>query len=81
LSWKLGEINNKITIHGVNYNLRGVIAFDGPERGDLRQTHGHYVAYCLRSNQQWESYDDTKDQVSLKLPSFEVNAEILFYTK
>jgi len=32
-------------IHYVNYNLYGVIAFYGPERGDLRQTDGHYVAY------------------------------------
>jgi len=69
-------------IHYVNYNLYGVIAFYGPERGDLRQTDGHYVAYWLKSNQQWESYDDTKDQVSL-YTSFKVNAEmyLLFLSK
>lgn len=54
---KLGDITKRIIINGNIYNLRGVIAFDGSAR-QLRQSYGHYIAYGLRSNDQWESYDD-----------------------
>jgi len=39
-----------------------------------------YIAYGLRSNDQWESYDDLKEQVIPKSNNFKVNVEILFYT-
>lgn len=77
---KLGDISKTITVHGDVYNLRGVIAFDGSAR-ELRQSYGHYIAYALRSNGQWQCYDDLKEQVSSKSNYFKVNAEILFYTK
>ncbi|KAL4082923.1 hypothetical protein QTP88_029577 [Uroleucon formosanum] len=77
---KLEDISKTITIIGDVYNLRGVIAFGGSER-ELRQSYSHYIAYGLRSNDQWQCYDDLKDQVSTKSKSFKVNAEILFYTK
>lgn len=77
---KLGDITKRIIINGNIYNLRGVIAFDGSAR-QLRQSYGHYIAYGLRSNDQWESYDDLKDQVIPKSNNFKVNVEILFYTR
>ncbi|KAL4154247.1 hypothetical protein QTP88_002072 [Uroleucon formosanum] len=58
-----------ITINGDVYNLRGVIAFDGSAR-ELRQSYGHYIAYGLRSNDQWQCYDDLKDQITTKSKSF-----------
>jgi len=76
---KLGDITKRIIINGNIYNLRGVIAFDGSAR-QLRQSYGHYIAYGLRSNDQWESYDDLKEQVTPKSNNFKVNVEILFYT-
>lgn len=77
---KLEDITKRIIINGNIYNLRGVIAFDGSAR-QLRQSYGHYIAYGLRSNDQWESYDDLKDQVIPKSNNFKVNVEILFYTR
>lgn len=77
---KLGDITKRIIINGNIYNLRGVIAFDGSAR-QLRQSYGHYIAYGLRSNDQWESYDDLKEQVIPKSNNFKVNVEILFYTR
>lgn len=77
---KLGDITKQIIINGNIYNLRGVIAFDGSAR-QLRQSYGHYIAYGLRSNDQWESYDDLKEQVITKSNNFKVNVEILFYTR
>lgn len=78
--FKLGDISKTIRVHGDIYNLRGVIAFDGSAR-ELRQSCGHYIAYGLRSNGQWQCYDDLKEQVSSKSNNFIINAEILFYTK
>lgn len=77
---KLGDITKRIMINGNIYNLRGVIAFDGSAR-QLRQSYGHYIAYGLRSNDHWESYDDLKEQVIPKSNNFKVNVEILFYTR
>lgn len=77
---KLGDITKQLIINGNIYNLRGVIAFDGSAR-QLRQSYGHYIAYGLRSNDQWESYDDLKEQVITKSNNFKVNVEILFYTR
>ncbi|XP_060845866.1 uncharacterized protein LOC132925491 [Rhopalosiphum padi] len=76
---KLGDITKQISINGNIYNLRGVIAFYGSAR-ELRQSYGHYVAYGLRSNDQWEIYDDLKEQVMPKSKNVKVNVELLFYT-
>jgi len=74
------DISKTLKVHGNVYNLRGVIAFEGSAR-KLRQSYGHYTAYALRSNGQWQCYDDLKEQVSSKSNSCTVNAEILFCTK
>jgi len=81
VTWKLGEINKNIIINNNHYNLKGIIAFNGSE-WNLRQTHGHYIAYCLRAiNDQWECYDDIKDIVTIESDNYKVNVELLFYTK
>lgn len=72
---KLGNIHKQIIISSKIYHLRGIIAFDGSAR-ILRQSyshyiaHGHYIAYGLRSNDQWECYDDLKEQVIPKSKHF-----------
>jgi ubiquitin C-terminal hydrolase len=77
---KLGDISKTIKMHGDVYNLRGVIAFNGSAR-QLRESCGHYKAYALRSNDQWQCYDDLKEEVLSKSSNFKVNTEILLYKK
>jgi ubiquitin C-terminal hydrolase len=77
---KLGGISKTIKVYGDVYNLKRVIAFNGSAR-QLRESCGHYKAYALRSNDQWQCYADLKKQVLLKPSNFKVNAEILLYTK
>jgi ubiquitin C-terminal hydrolase len=46
------------------YMLRGAIIFHRSERCGLRAATGHYTTCALRSNEKWESYDDTKFNVT-----------------
>lgn len=78
--WQLDEIPKTIEIQNCTYYLRGFIAFSGPDRGNLRYSSGHYMAFSLRTNDLWEFYDDTKDKVQVYGKKNRANIEFLCYT-
>lgn len=77
---KLQDINNNLIIKGNLYKLRGIINFHGSERRGLRCTTGHYTACSLRTNDNWELYDDTKLKIQNIHSSKIVDAEMIIFT-
>jgi len=79
--YSLEEIPKMLNIQEKIYNLRGIIAFSGLDRSQLRNPTGHYMAYCFRSNGIWECYDDTKNKIKICGYRHKVNIELLLYTQ
>lgn len=76
----LDSIPRKLYLQQTEYWLRGIICFTPPDIVDKITDIGHYRAICLRSDDQWELYDDMKDK---KIPISNqsiFNCEILVYT-
>lgn len=61
--------------------MRGIVAFDASKREGLRTTtSGHYTSYALRSNDQWELYDDCKEKVVIANQNSYPNMELIVFT-
>lgn len=58
----LSSIPQKLFIQQTEYCLRGIICFTPPDTVDKLTDIGHYRAICLRSDDQWELYDDMNDK-------------------
>jgi len=66
-------------INGKTYELRGVCSFEkGLSR--LRNSIGHFKAYCKRGNTNWELIDDLKKKIYQVKSSKKIPAEFLIYT-
>lgn len=78
--WSFEDIPKKLIIQNQTFALRGIVAFRGPERSQLRNPSGHYKAYCFRSNGTWDCNNDTKEKIKACSLSFKVNLEVLLYT-
>lgn len=73
---KLSEIPSVLTIQNTVYELRGICSFTG---GNLSEV-GHYTAYCKRSNDSSELYDDlAMKAIPIKNKTL-VKCECLYYT-
>lgn len=80
LSIKINEIPKKLTVHRDKFYLRGCIIFIVGKNPSIN-TIGHYVAICLRKNNEWEMYDDMKQKVVKFNPNKKVNVQMLVYSK
>lgn len=76
----LGSLPKKICIHNIDFILRGVVAFNSPEKSGLRISSGHYIGYANRSNDDWEVFDDTKEKIMKVSNKKLVNVEFVIYT-
>lgn len=71
----LDDLPKNLTVRDEEYVLRGLVGFTGPSTGV-----GHFTAYCLRPNDSWELYDDTKSKSMPCSARRSVNCQLLFYT-
>lgn len=77
----LENISKKIVINKKEYEIRGIIAFSPPKRGNLRSySYGHYTTYSYRSNGRWELYDDCSEKVVYVNQQRVVNIDLLVFT-
>lgn len=66
---------------GENYNILGAVEYRGPSvKARNSYTIGHYVA-VVRRNTNWIFYDDTKSKSSKVPNNYQLNIELLVYTK
>jgi len=74
----LENIPEILTLNGKTYELRDVCSF---QRGlsRLRNTVGHFTAYCKRGNRNWELIDDLKKKMFPVKSSKKIPAEFLVY--
>jgi len=80
ICWSLLDLTTNIVLNSNVYKLRGVVIFHGGERCGLRAATGHYTTCALRSNEKWESYDDTKLNVTSSSTTRKKDIELLFYS-
>jgi len=80
ICWSLLDLTTNIVWNSKVYKLRGAVIFHGGERCGLRAATGHYTTCALRSNEKWESYDDTKLNVTSSSTTRKKDIELLFYS-
>lgn len=80
ICWSLLDLTTNIVWNSNVYKLRGAVIFHGGERCGLRAATGHYTTCALRSNEKWESYDDTKLNVTSSSTTRKKDIELLFYS-
>lgn len=80
----LNDIPKNLNILGEHFALTACIEFIGetPEDFNLSDNSvAHYISHILRSNNQWQTYDDLKSHVSPSKINTQIKGQVLFYVK
>lgn len=80
----LNDIPKKLSLLGETFSLTACIEFIGemPEDFDSSENgSAHHVAHILRSNKQWQTYDDLKSQMFPSKINSKIKGQVLFYVK
>lgn len=75
----LKDIPKDLNILGIQFNLTGCMEYIGSTVPG--EQIGHYVAHLLRSNNQWQRYDDMSSKISYSDVIKQIQAQVLFYVK
>lgn len=73
---QVDSIEKRININNFEYLLRGVIGYEGSVC-----SLGHFIAYCLRHNGKWQTYNDLEKQIQYCPPSKIIRSQLFLYTK
>lgn len=80
----LNDIPKELNILGVHFALAACIEFIGetpeyivPSENDV----AHYISHILRSNNQWQTYDDKKSQIFTSKINSKIKGQVVFYVK
>lgn len=73
---RLLDLPQHVTVQNKTFFLRGVIGFTG---GTKKTDIGHYVAFCYRGRDYWQSFDDLRNSVSNCNAKTVVRIHVLFY--
>lgn len=71
----LDNIPKSIKIRNSVYNLRGAVAYEGPDC-----SLGHFIGYARRHNESWEQHDDRANKSTHCSPAKIVRIQLLLYT-
>lgn len=74
----LHHLPTSIEFGHITYHLRGAVGSSSRKTKDFA-TIGHYVAYCRRSNSQWELYNDLNSKSLLCDSNEKITCELLYY--
>lgn len=73
----LRGIPTKLNIQGKEFYLRGCVGFIGT---DSTTDIGHYVAYSLRSDGTWETFNDLKEKKDPTATKSDIKCHSILYT-
>lgn len=80
----LNEIPKMLDILGVKFALTACIEFIGEMPKTLdpkKESVAHYVSHILRSNNQWQTFDDLKSQTFPSKTNSKLKGQVVFYVK
>lgn len=81
----LNDIPKTLNIMGHKFALTACIEFIGETPKDFSSLEqegvAHYITHLLRSNNQWQTYDDLKSNIFRSKTNSPIKGQILFYVK
>lgn len=82
----LSEIPRKLNILGETFALTACIEFIGETTEnisfeDAQESIAHYITHILRSNNQWQTFNDLKSHIFTPKITLKIKGQVVFYVK